>query len=107
MYDITRPQKDQTSPASRVSPFVVDQFDNWQLAASVRTNVSSPYKVPIIGAVGGGKGGVGKSIVSANLASMLAQFGFGYSLLIWMSGVQTSILISAFRCPKNLSRTFY
>lgn len=75
MYDINRPRKD-SSGFNRTSQFVVDHFTNWQLSTVAPPKFSSPYSMPMIAAVGGGKGGVGKSIVSANLASIWAQFGY-------------------------------
>ena len=76
MYDLKQPIDKRPNNTSRISQFVVDNFDRWQMAAPVKSHIRSPYNLPVIGAVGGGKGGVGKSIVSANYASMLAQFGF-------------------------------
>lgn len=76
MQEMDKTNLEETSKHSKVSPFVANNFSGWQLGLSVPTEVTSPYNFPIIGAVGGGKGGVGKSIVSANLAAMLAQYGF-------------------------------
>ncbi len=46
----------------------------WELGLPAYVRMD-PYHIPWIIAVGGGKGGVGKSMVSANLAAKLAQAG--------------------------------
>ena len=76
MFEIKREKKiDPNAGNNRLSQHVVKRFDNWRLGNSIPSLVASPYKLPVLAAVGGGKGGVGKSIVSANLAAALAQFG--------------------------------
>ncbi len=58
------------------SAFVAQHYNNWKLGLPWETVLPHPRQMPAIIAVGGGKGGVGKSIVSANLAATIAQFGF-------------------------------
>lgn len=74
MFEVKRSQKESTT--SRLSQHVIKNFDNWRLGCAYPSKVSSPYKIPLIAAVGGGKGGVGKSIISANLGAALAQCGY-------------------------------
>lgn len=47
----------------------------WSLGLAPHVSYLCPSNLPSIIAVGGGKGGVGKSIVSANLAAKIASFG--------------------------------
>lgn len=58
------------------SAFVEQHFQNWKLGLPFNTNLPSARQMPAIIAVGGGKGGVGKSIVSANLAATISQYGY-------------------------------
>ena len=58
------------------SAFVAQHYNNWKLGLPWETVLPSPKQMPAIIAVGGGKGGVGKSIVSANLAATIAQYGY-------------------------------
>ena len=74
MFEIKRQMKD--SSASRVSQHVVKHFESWRLGVSAPNLVTSPYKLPLIASVGGGKGGVGKSIISANVGASLARSGY-------------------------------
>ncbi len=76
MLEVKKQSNDPGVSGGRLSQHVLNHFDNWRIGSSVPSLVASPYKLPVIIAVGGGKGGVGKSVVSANLAAMLAQSGF-------------------------------
>jgi flagellar biosynthesis protein FlhG len=59
----------------RQSPLILERFQGW--AAGLPSYVEAPQgEIPAIVAVGGGKGGVGKSIFSANFSVKLAQLGF-------------------------------
>ena len=58
------------------SPFLEGRHAGWELGLPAYVERSADLaKPPIIIAVGGGKGGVGKSLVSANLAVRLAGSG--------------------------------
>ncbi len=63
-------------PEVETSQFVAQHFAQWKLGLPFETALPLSKHVPAVIAVGGGKGGVGKSIVSANLAATLAQFGY-------------------------------
>ena len=76
MYELKQRQKVPSSGNSHISQFVLDNFSNWQIGAPVKSQILSPYNLPVIMAVGGGKGGVGKSIISANLAAVLAKSAY-------------------------------
>lgn len=58
------------------SAFVEQHFQNWRLGLPFDVMLPQARQMPAILAVGGGKGGVGKSIVSANLAATISQFGY-------------------------------
>lgn len=53
-------------------PFKEQHHHAWKLGLPAELTVGKPSLLPSIVAVGGGKGGVGKSVVSANLATVLA-----------------------------------
>lgn len=52
----------------------------WSLGLPLQC-VASQASVPLVIAVGGGKGGVGKSMISANVAARLARMGFRVAAL--------------------------
>ena len=78
MFDISRPRKGirQRLVGSRTSPFIVENFSKWRLGLSVVPEIENPHDIPAILSVGGGKGGVGKSIISANISALLGKLGF-------------------------------
>src|SRR5690606_11405540 len=56
------------------TPALAAQYEGW--LAGLPSHIEAPtFQVPAIVAVGGGKGGVGKSLVSANLAIRLGLSG--------------------------------
>ena len=64
-------------PAQGLRPFperLIAKQVGWRLALPPGL-AASPEPPPVIVAIGGGKGGVGKSLVSANLAARFAQAG--------------------------------
>jgi flagellar biosynthesis protein FlhG len=64
-----------TRTIRRHSTKLSDRFHGWQAGLSPGVTVPNG-EVPTIIATGGGKGGVGKSIFSANLSSRLGQMGY-------------------------------
>jgi flagellar biosynthesis protein FlhG len=58
------------------SAFVTQHHNNWKVGLPFETLLPQPKAMPAVIAVGGGKGGIGKSIVSANLAATISQFGY-------------------------------
>lgn len=61
----------------RQSPFVAQHYDTWGLGLPFADKISVPVEqMPMILAVGGGKGGVGKSVISANMSAILASCGY-------------------------------
>lgn len=60
---------------SQKSRFVMSRYDQWKLGNPSDLVVPNAQDIPAIIAVGGGKGGVGKSVISANLATMLSRAG--------------------------------
>lgn len=54
---------------------------DWLAGLPADFTVDVPQKKPVIISVGGGKGGVGKSLLSANLAASLGQLGFKVLLI--------------------------
>ncbi len=65
------------------SAFLTNNHEAWLagLPAHALLNIPPREQIPTILAVGGGKGGVGKSILSANLAARLGQVGFSVLLV--------------------------
>lgn len=78
MLELKRPpQKHRMPPPQgRSSPMIIDRHQLWQLGLSSAVTPVPAHEMPTIIAVGGGKGGVGKSILSANLAAKLGQLGY-------------------------------
>lgn len=77
MFDVRTDKYERRSSLTQPSsPFVVNHFDQWKRGVHLDTQTVSAHQMPNIIAVGGGKGGVGKSIVSANLSAVLAQSGY-------------------------------
>lgn len=78
MIDVNRPQSESVPsgvgrPTSRL---VNEKFSQWRMGLPASAGVvPDPSAVPAILAVGGGKGGVGKSILSANLSALLSRAG--------------------------------
>jgi flagellar biosynthesis protein FlhG len=72
--------KNYRSPTNLVkcktAKFVLDKHTYWREGIPLGLRVPEPVDVPTILAVGGGKGGVGKSIISANLSTLLVAQGF-------------------------------
>ena len=56
--------------------FLNERFNEWKLGVPASVATRALKDMPLIVAVGGGKGGVGKSVISANLAVTYAQQGF-------------------------------
>lgn len=77
MFELNSRLKQQ-SPATEGdgSQFVNLHYNNWKAGLSFDAELPLVSQMPAILAVGGGKGGVGKSIVSANLGATMAQFGY-------------------------------
>lgn len=61
---------------SRSTAFLTRTRDAWLAGLPAHVGIDSPNNIPAVIAVGGGKGGVGKSILSANLAAKLGHSGF-------------------------------
>ncbi len=59
----------------RTSKKIKTHYDGWKLGLPPYVKVEEE-NIPTMIAVGGGKGGVGKSVVSANLAAKLAEAGY-------------------------------
>ena len=57
------------------SKFVTERHGAWGLGIPESIECPPEMEMPAILAVGGGKGGVGKSIISSNLAAVLSRFG--------------------------------
>lgn len=64
------------APESEGSSFVTANYSNWKIGLPWETVLPPPKQIPAVIAVGGGKGGVGKSIISANLAATISQYGY-------------------------------
>jgi len=77
MFDINTKKTERVpSVGHATSPFVVNHFDHWRRGLAVDVKLPLASAMPTMIAVGGGKGGVGKSIISANISAILAQFGY-------------------------------
>ena len=78
MLDLRRPLRNGKSHkiSDRKSPFVVERWQSWKLGLPNTMECPDADDLPAVIAVGGGKGGVGKSIISANLSAILSQFGY-------------------------------
>ncbi len=78
MMELNRPDTEtaQSRAGRRQSALLSGKFEHWRLG--LPEGISQAAKLedtPAILAVGGGKGGVGKSILSANLAASIARSG--------------------------------
>ena len=56
--------------------FVEQRYDAWCLGLPVEMNEADRLDMPTIISIGGGKGGVGKSVISANLAAALGNLNY-------------------------------
>ena len=56
--------------------FVERRYETWRLGLPVALKESDSQDMPTIIAIGGGKGGVGKSVISANLAAALGNLNY-------------------------------
>ena len=64
------------------TPLLQQRHRAWTLGLPPQCEVSAQSQsLPLVIAVGGGKGGVGKSLISANLAARLARLGFRVAAL--------------------------
>ncbi len=72
------PQENKTIVLKDKSTSLIHNFESWSAGLPPQGLIVAPApdKIPTILAIGGGKGGVGKSILSANLAAKLGQVGF-------------------------------
>lgn len=70
----TKDIRPRVGSIKKSSDYLAERHENWckVLPAGLESDAS---RVPAVLAVGGGKGGVGKSIFSANLAAKFAQLG--------------------------------
>ena len=74
MFELKKQTKETST--SRISQHLIKNFNHWRIGVSSPQLLKSAYNIPLIAAVGGGKGGVGKSIISANLGASLAKAGY-------------------------------
>ena len=70
-----RQEQESRLKSARQSSFVTKNRENWQLGAPSWANLEGGVTIPTIVAVGGGKGGVGKSLISANIGAQMANEG--------------------------------
>ena len=61
---------------SRSNSYLLRTREAWMAGLPAHVGIDAPGEIPTIIAVGGGKGGVGKSILSANIAAKLGRAGF-------------------------------
>ena len=60
----------------RKSPFFEQHLPGWELGAPSWARLGEGASSPVIVAVGSGKGGVGKSLITANLGAQIASEGY-------------------------------
>ena len=58
------------------SEYLIKNRDAWEAGLPAHVGLDAPKEIPTFIAIGGGKGGVGKSLLSANVAAKLGQAGF-------------------------------
>lgn len=77
-FPLTRSRKQISDLRERpvATPFLDKHYARWCLTLPKELRNISAQDFPNIVAVGGGKGGVGKSLISANLAAKLGELGF-------------------------------
>ncbi len=63
----------------RSSQLLQDRAQGWRLVSRLKSHVRAPR--PTMIAIGSGKGGVGKSMLSANLAVKIASIGYRVLLI--------------------------
>ena len=61
---------------SKTSSVIAQHRDAWLAGLPAHVGLDAPSNIPTVISVGGGKGGVGKSILSANLAAKLGHAGY-------------------------------
>ena len=71
-----RTLKDSRTISVPKSELLLKNKELWKAGLPAHVAIEVPKKIPTLVAIGGGKGGVGKSILSANIAAFLGQAGF-------------------------------
>lgn len=74
-------KKKNRSSISDKSKFLKKSNYNWLLGSSLELKGTTEQNIPWVVAVGGGKGGVGKTLVSANVGAYLASLGLKVIIL--------------------------